>query len=200
MICVRERHEQGDVVNELVSLPADGSAEPEVLVSGHDFFMAPRLDPAGRRLAWLSWDHPRMPWDGTELWVAELGAIDRAELVAGGEDESVIDPQWSPGGVLHYCSDRSGWWHLYGEGVAPLQLEDAELGFPAWVFGMRSYVFLDDGRIACIVTRTAVESLELLDPKQGTFRPASTGRHARSRRSRRTAEGSSSRPPRRHSR
>jgi len=177
VICVRERHADGDVVNELVSLPADGSTEPHVLVSGHDFFMAPRLDPAGLRLAWLSWDHPRMPWDGTELWLAQLGttefgALDEPQLVAGGEQESVIDPQWSPGGALHYCSDRSGWWNLYRDGVAPVELEGAELGFPAWVFGLRSYAFLDDGRIACIVTRDAVQSLELLDPERGTLESA----------------------------
>ena len=114
VICVRERHADGEVANELVSFPADGSAEPRMLVSGHDFFMAPRLDPAGRRLAWLSWDHPRMPWDGTELWVAELDSPGEATLVAGGEQESVVDPQWSADGVLHYCSDRTGWWSLSG--------------------------------------------------------------------------------------
>jgi dipeptidyl aminopeptidase/acylaminoacyl peptidase len=165
VICVRERHEGGEVWNEFVSLPADGSAEPHVLVDGHDFFMAPRLDPAGRRLAWLAWDHPRMPWDGTELWVADLDALGNARLVAGGPDESVIDPQWSPDGVLHFCSDRTGWWNLYRADWTPLtSLDGAELGFPAWVFGMCSYAFLDDGRIACVVTREAVESLELLDP------------------------------------
>jgi dipeptidyl aminopeptidase/acylaminoacyl peptidase len=172
VICVRERHADGGVANELVSLPADGSAESQVLVSGSDFFMAPRLDPAGRRLAWLSWDHPRMPWDGTELWLAELGSLGEARLVAGGEQESVIDPQWSPGGVLHYCSDRTGWWRLYGDGVAPLRLDRGELGFPAWVFGLASYAFLDDGRIACVVTRDAVSSLELLDPSRGTLESA----------------------------
>ena len=172
VICVRERHEGGDVRNELVSLAADGSAEPQVIVSGHDFFMAPRLDPAGGRLAWLSWDHPRMPWDGTELWVAELGALDRRQLVAGSEQESVIDPQWSPDGLLHYVSDRTGWWNLYRDGVAPLELEGAELGFPAWVFGLRSYAFLDDGRLACIVSRDAVQSLELLDPGRGALESA----------------------------
>ena len=169
VICVRERHADGEVANELVSFPADGSAEPRVLVSGHDFFMAPRLDPAGRRLAWLSWDHPRMPWDGTELWVAELDSPGDATLVAGGEQESVVDPQWSADGVLHYCSDRSGWWSLYGDGVAPLRLDGAELGFAAWIFGLTSYAFLDDGRIACIVSRDAVQSLELLDPAHGTL-------------------------------
>ncbi len=169
VICVRERHADGEVANELVSFPADGSAEPRVLVSGHDFFMAPRLDPAGRRLAWLSWDHPQMPWDGTELWMAELNAPGDATLVAGGEQESVVDPQWSADGVLHYCSDRSGWWSLYGDGVAPLRLDGAELGFAAWIFGLTSYAFLDDGRIACIVSRDAVQSLELLDPAHGTL-------------------------------
>ena len=173
VICVREQHVDGVVSNELVSLPADGSAEPQVLVSGHDFFMAPRLDPSGGRLAWLAWDHPRMPWDGTELWAGELGALGRAQLVAGGVDESVVDPQWSPEGVLHYCSDRTGWWNLYRDDGRPLtSLEGAELGFPAWVFAMSSYAFLDDGRIACIVTRDAVESLELLDPARGTLESA----------------------------
>jgi len=172
VICVRERHADGEVANELVSFPADGSAEPRVLVSGHDFFMAPRLDPAGRLLAWLSWDHPRMPWDGTELWVAELDSPGDATLVAGGEQESVVDPQWSADGVLHYCSDRTGWWSLYGDGVAALRLDGAELGFAAWIFGLTSYAFLDDGRIACIVSRDAVQSLELLDPAHGTLESA----------------------------
>ena len=173
VICVRERHADSEVLNELVSLPADGSTEPRVLVSGHDFFMAPRLDPTGGRLAWLAWDHPRMPWDATELWVAEVGAIADAQLVAGGLAESVIDPQWSPDGVLHYCSDRTGWWNLYrADGTTLTSLDHAELGFPAWVFGMRSYAFLDDGRIACIVTRNAIGSLELLDPERGTLESA----------------------------
>jgi dipeptidyl aminopeptidase/acylaminoacyl peptidase len=173
VICVRERHADGKVENELVSLPTDGSAEPVLLVAGHDFFMAPRLDPAGRRLAWVAWDHPRMPWDGTELWVGELGALGQATLVAGGVDESVIDPQWSPDGVLHYVSDRTGWWNLYREdGTALTSLDGAELGFPAWAFGMRSYAFLDDGRIVCVVTRSAVGSVEILDPASGALESA----------------------------
>ena len=173
VICVRERHAGDEVSNEIVSLPADGSAEPQVLVSGHDFVIAPKIDPAGQRLAWLAWDHPRMPWDGTELWVGELGALGDAQLVAGGVDESVLDPQWSADGVLHYCSDRTGWWNLYLEDGTPLtSLEGAEVGFPAWSLAMHCYAFLDDGRIACIVTRDAVDSLSLLDPAHGTLEPA----------------------------
>ena len=117
LVCVRERHADGKVDNELVALPTDGSAAPRVVAAGHDFYAAPRLSPDGRRLAWLSWDHPRMPWDGTELWVAELaadGALTGERLVAGGPEESVLQPLWSPDGRLHFVSDRSGWWNLYG--------------------------------------------------------------------------------------
>ena len=121
LVTVRERHEaSGDVVNELVSLPTDGSAEPRVIASGHDFYAAPRLSPDGRRLAWLSWDHPRMPWDGTELWTAELagdGTVSGERLVAGGPRESILQPLWSPAGELWFASDRTGWWNLYA--VAP---------------------------------------------------------------------------------
>jgi dipeptidyl aminopeptidase/acylaminoacyl peptidase len=176
IFCVRERHEAGEVNNELVVLPADGSAEPRIVAGGHDFFMAPRLDPAGRRLAWLAWDHPRMPWDGTELWVADVepgGTLGGPRLVAGGPEESVIDPRFAPGGALHYCSDRTGWWNLYREdGTALTTLVDAEIGFPAWVFGMSRYVFLDDGRIACVVVRSAIDSLELLEPGASELQPA----------------------------
>jgi dipeptidyl aminopeptidase/acylaminoacyl peptidase len=162
IVCVRERHEDGEVHNELVALPADGSSAPTVLQSGHDFYMAPRFDPAGGRLAWLAWDHPNMPWDGTFLYVD-------GTVVAGGPDESVIDPQWSPDGILHYSSDRTGWWNLYRDEEQLTSLADAEIGGPNWVFGMSRYAFLEDGRIACVVTRRAVDSLQLLDPARGTL-------------------------------
>ena len=173
LVCVRERREAGEVHNELVLLPADGSADPRVIAAGHDFFMAPRFDPAGRRLVWLAWDHPRMPWDGTELWTADLdgGALGEPRLVAGGPEESVIDPRFAPDGALHFCSDRSGRWNLYGESGPLTRLDDAEIGFPAWVFGMSRYVFLDDGRIACVVTREASDALHVLDPRSGALEP-----------------------------
>ena len=87
LVCVRERHEEGLVENEIVAVPSDGSGDPRVLISGHDFFAAPRVSPDGRRLAWLSWDHPNMPWDGTELWVANVsvdGEVSDARRIAGG--------------------------------------------------------------------------------------------------------------------
>jgi dipeptidyl aminopeptidase/acylaminoacyl peptidase len=168
--CVRERHEADEVVNELVVLPADGSAEPTVVADAHDFYMWPRLDPGGRRLAWVSWDHPNMPWDGTELWVADADG-GKPEKVAGGPDESVIDIAWSADGGLHWLSDRTGWWNLYRDGGALTALDDAEIGFAAWVFGLSHYAFLGDGRIACIVTRQGIESLEVLDPEGRLLEP-----------------------------
>jgi dipeptidyl aminopeptidase/acylaminoacyl peptidase len=175
VVCVRERHEGGAVHNELVALPADGTGESVIVASGHDFYAAPRISPDGRRLAWLSWDHPRMPWDGTELWLAELGddgALTAERLVAGGLDESVLQPAWPKDGHLHFASDRNGWWNLYREDRALTELEDGEIGAPAFVFGTRRFAFLDDGRIACVVTRKAVDSLELLDPETGALEPA----------------------------
>jgi dipeptidyl aminopeptidase/acylaminoacyl peptidase len=151
IFCVRERHEDGEVVNELVSFPADGSADPAVVASGRDFYMAPRVAPDGR-LAWLEWDHPRMPWDGTELVVD-------GKLVAGGPGESVLDPQWGPDGRLHYLSDRTGWWNVYAEREQLTRLDDAEVGYPAWIFGGSRYTFLADGRIVAAVTRDAVDDL-----------------------------------------
>ena len=180
VVCVRERHEGDAVHNELVALPADGSAEPRIVASGHDFYAAPRFDPAGRRLAWLSWDHPQMPWDGTELWVAavaEDGTLAEPRLAAGGPDEAILAPQWSPDGRLHFCTDRGGWWNLHcieedGTERALTRFAGAEIGGPAWVFGMSRYAFLDDARIACVVTRGASDTLEFLDPETGALEAA----------------------------
>ncbi len=187
LVTVRERHEtDGEVVNELVSLPADGSAAPRVIASGHDFYAAPRLSPDGRRLAWLSWDHPRMPWDGTELWTAELagdGTVAGERLVAGGPQESILQPLWSPAGELWFASDRTGWWNLYavelgrsgessdaGAGAGglpepcPLVVRDAEFVKVPWVFGLQHYVFLADGTLAVSYTEDGRDHLAVLDP------------------------------------
>jgi len=170
ILCVRERHEN-EVINELVSLPADGSSKPEIIASGHDFFSSPAISPAGSQLAYLSWDHPNLPFIGTDLWLGDIG--DEPRHVAGGPEESVFQPQWSPDGVLHFVSDRSGWWNLYRErdglveAVAPVE---AELGWMQWVFGMSSYVFLPDGRIACILNRGARQALTFI--ADGTYEEA----------------------------
>src|SRR3954449_2399934 len=156
--CVRESHEGGrEPVNEIVALPADGSGDVEVIASGHDFYAAPRVSPDGRVLAWQSWDHPRMPWDGNELWRGRLDG-GSAELVAGGPRESIFGPQWSPAGLLDWASDRTGWGELYRE-REPLYPAEVEFGMAQWAFGEDGYTFLDDGRIACMWTSRSFSHL-----------------------------------------
>jgi dipeptidyl aminopeptidase/acylaminoacyl peptidase len=173
LVCVRERHQGGEVVNELVALPADGSADPWVLASGHDFYAAPRPSPDGRRLAWLSWDRPCMPWDGADLWVADLGPDGRlgpARHVAGGPSESVVQPEWDAEGSLHFVSDRSGWWNLYRERdgqVQPLLPMAAEFADAPWELDYSNYAFVADGRIACRYRQHGHDRLALLDPETG---------------------------------
>jgi dipeptidyl aminopeptidase/acylaminoacyl peptidase len=173
IVCVRETHGAGEAKNELVVLPSDGSAEPRVIATGRDFYAAPRPSPDGASLAWLAWDHPHMPFEGTDLCVAPLtadGSVSGGRRVAGSEHESIFQPEWSADGLLHFVSDRTGWSNLYvehGGEVRALTSEEADLGYPQWVFDLSRYAFLDDGRIACVFTRAAVDSLELLDPRTG---------------------------------
>jgi dipeptidyl aminopeptidase/acylaminoacyl peptidase len=172
LICVREDHRTSDLqpVNTLVAIAMDGSYEVDLApLEGRDFYSNPRLSPDGRWLAWLTWNHPHMPWVSTELWVAELngaGEIVARWRVAGSETESLLQPEWSPGGELHFISDRSGWWNLYrGDDetkIVPVYPKAAEFGRPAWVFGMSGYAFLGDGRIVCASQEAGVSKLEIL--------------------------------------
>ncbi len=164
LVCIRQLED----VNEIVAIPTDGSEPPRVLVSGADFYSNPRLSPDGSKLAYLSWDHPNMPWDGTELWVANADGSQRRK-VAGGPTESVFQPEWSSGGELYFVSDREGWWNLYSEKGLAAWLAEAEFGRPQWVFGMRTYAFLPDGRIAAIYSRQGFDNLALLE--DGRWRP-----------------------------
>ena len=169
VVCVRERHEGEQVFNELVALPADGSGEATVIASGHDFYSFPGISPDGGRLCWTTWDHPQLPFIGTDLWVARIaagGRLGEPRHVAGGSSESIFQPQWSAEGVLHFVSDRSGWWNLYREqenrieAVAPVE---AELGWMQWWIGQSSYAFLPDGRIACILNRGSRQPLTFIE-------------------------------------
>ena len=169
LISVREQHpregHQGHQhpQNGLCAIAFDGTET--VLASGHDFYAAPRLSPDGGKLAWLSWDHPRMPWQGTELWLAEVlpdGALASPQLVAGGVDESVCQPEWSPDGVLHFVSDRSGWWNLYrmrGASVTALCPMQAEFASPHWTFGVAMYGFRSKDEIVCTYIVNGVSQL-----------------------------------------
>ncbi|MBC7879872.1 MAG: S9 family peptidase [Anaerolineae bacterium] len=175
LICVREEHRDAEVINCLVAVSLDQEHVGEVLTSGYDFYASPRLNPEGTHLTWISWNHPNMPWDGTELWVAPLktdGSLGRALQVAGGEEESIFQPEWSPGGTLHFVGDSTGWWNLYRlnagavEALCPME---AEFGLPHWVFGMATYHFTPSEKILCTYTQNGTWRLAKIDPATGTF-------------------------------
>ena len=181
LIAVREDHTGPgrEPVNEIVSVDLE-SGEETVLASGNDFYSSPRLSPDGRRLAWLTWNHPNMPWDGTELMVCDLdddGLPENVERVAGGPDESIFQPEWSPDGTLHFVSDRTGWWNLYRRregGVEPLCEKEAEFGLPQWAFGMSTYDFVSPGRIVCSYKERGSSHLAFLDTETGVLEPVET--------------------------
>jgi dipeptidyl aminopeptidase/acylaminoacyl peptidase len=171
LYCVREDHtESGEAVNTLVKVKTGGDEHGgEVIVSGNNFYSSPRLNPEGSKLAWLTWNHPNMPWDGTELWVGDVeadGSITNNQRVAGGADESIFQPEWSPDGLLYFISDRSNWWNLYRwvagniEALCPME---AEFGLPQWVFGMSTYAFESPKQIICTYTQRGLSHLASLD-------------------------------------
>ena len=178
LIAVLEDHSDqalnGEAANQIVAISIDPEVEmpQQVLVAGADFYASPRLSPDGSRLCWLQWNHPNMPWDGCELWVGEIddAAVTDPRKVAGGVGESIFQPEWSPAGILHLVSDRSGWWNLYrmvegstGLGIETVRPMEAEFATPAWVFGMRTYGFASADRIVCAYVQRGEWSLGLLD-------------------------------------
>jgi dipeptidyl aminopeptidase/acylaminoacyl peptidase len=180
LIAVREDHTAPDreAVNAIVSLDlAAGETGGQVLASGNNFYSTPRLSPDGTRLAWLTWNHPNMPWDGTELWVAELdvdGSLGKSEQVAGGLAESIFQPEWSPDGVLHFVSDRTDWWNLYRwrDGTVEALCEmPAEFGEPQWAFGMSTYGFASPTEIISLYTQNGFWKLARLNTRTHELSP-----------------------------
>jgi dipeptidyl aminopeptidase/acylaminoacyl peptidase len=168
IICIREHHPPGggvvDVRNELVRIAAHEPSTPEVVVSGPDFVCSPRWSPDGRRVCWVQWDHPNMPWDSTELCVSQDGAD--PQRVAGGPGESVVEPRWSDDGSLHFISDRTGWWNLYrwdpdAASVEQLTALEAEIALPQWGLGGARYALLDRGRIVFAQERGGFDRLSV---------------------------------------
>jgi dipeptidyl aminopeptidase/acylaminoacyl peptidase len=173
LICVREDHtDLKHVRNTLVRLSLPVAGAGEVLFEGTDFVSYPRLSPDGRRLAFISWNHPNMPWDGTELRVAELTpqGLKAPKLVVGGAAESVLEPQWDRDGTLYFISDRSGFWNLYAqrdEGVHAVWPRAAEFAGPLWTFGQSNYVLLGDGRAVVRFGERGIDRLAIVDLKAG---------------------------------
>ena len=171
-IAVCEDHAApGHPVASIVAVPLDGGADPVMLVSGPDFLAAPRPSPDGSSLAWLEWDHPDMPWDASRLRVASFGPgglLEPSTLAAGGPEESIAQPEWSPDGILHFVSDRTGWWNLYrlaeGPAIEALAPMEAEFADPAWVFGRSSYGFVPDGSIVATPRRAGRDQLVHIRP------------------------------------
>ena len=176
LVCVRETHaDDVTVTNELVAVPVNGGGPPRVIAGDRDFYAFPRLSPRGDQIVWTCWDAPDMPWDRTELWVARWdreGAARDPRRLAGAPDESVFQPSWSPDDIVHYVSDRSGWWNLYRvkDGLAvALHPAQADFGVAQWNLGLSTYTFLPDGRISCIFFEDGRQVLATIDLRAGAI-------------------------------
>ncbi len=178
LICVCEDHTQEghEARNFLGAVALDGSGTVSVLVEGNDFYSTPRLSPDGKFLTWIEWSHPNLPWDGTELWMAEVaesGEITNRALIAGGRTVSIVQPTWSPSGELYFVSDQTGWWNLYRwrsgdlESVCPMEAEFAE---PHWIFGMTLFAIESAGRMVCSFIQNGQSRLATLNLQTGDFR------------------------------
>jgi dipeptidyl aminopeptidase/acylaminoacyl peptidase len=194
MIWVREDHTTAapEPVNTLVEIPLDGSHPQRVFQEGRDFYAAPRLSPDGSRLAWLEWSHPNMPWIGCELWVGEFapdGSVGDKLLVAGGDDESIFQPEWSPNGTLYFVSDRAQpsldgrWWNLFrvrGDAldnsvrIEPVYPLAAEFGRAQWVFRLSTFAFTSARQLVCSYVQGGVHRVSTVDLASLQARPVPT--------------------------
>jgi dipeptidyl aminopeptidase/acylaminoacyl peptidase len=176
LICVREDHtDPARIRNALVRVPLPGGSPDEVLYADSDFVAYPRLSPDGRRLAFICWNHPYMPWDATELKIAELTehGLEQLVTVAGGTAESVLEPQWDADGTLYFISDRSGYWNLYARrtaGVQALWPRAAEFAGPLVLLGQANYALLGDGRAVLRFGEKGLDRLAVVDLRRCTGR------------------------------
>ncbi|HEU0203820.1 MAG TPA: S9 family peptidase [Burkholderiaceae bacterium] len=182
LLAVREDHSVAgrEARTTLVAIALDGNEREIELAAGADFYAAPRLSPDGRQLAWLSWNHPLMPFNGTELWLADVqgdGGLANACKIAGGADESLCQPVWSPGGILYVVSDRTDWWNLYrvdGAALQPVLPMQAEFGQPLWVFAQAMYGFTHENEIIATYIEQGVSRLLRIDLASGVAQPMPT--------------------------
>jgi dipeptidyl aminopeptidase/acylaminoacyl peptidase len=177
LVMVQEDHtvKGRQATNSIAAIDLSSPGQARILISGNDFYSNPRLDPSGSRLAWLTWNHPNMPWDGTELWVGEVGrdgTIGNKRMVAGGAEESVFQPEWSPDGSLYFVSERTGWWNLYRSKdgkVEALHQVEAEFGLPQWEFRERTYGFASPRTIVCSFIVKGTSHIGTIDVETGGF-------------------------------
>jgi len=172
LIFVREDHSTGskEPINTLATISLEsGKSKSEILVSGADFYSSPSIGPDGKEMAWLCWNHPQLPWDGTDLQVAAFnnkGIIESAQTIVGGTSESVFQPMWAAGGELYFSSDRNGWWNIHryrNEKVEAVVEMEAEFAWPQWVFGMSTSAIVGDNYLACAYTQAGLWRLGIID-------------------------------------
>ncbi|MEA3288220.1 MAG: S9 family peptidase [Candidatus Marinimicrobia bacterium] len=176
LYAVGEDHsDPNEVRNMLLKVSLDGSGSQLVIAEGHDFYSNPQISPDGHKLLFLTWDHPHMPWDGTQLWLGDLdktGNISHLELIAGVEAESVFQPRWDPNGDIYFISDRNGWWNLveYSQGITRCILEmKAEFGLPQWIFGMSTYAVLNSGELVAAYRDLSGSQLIRINAASGNY-------------------------------
>ena len=176
IVSVRESHNniQNEPLNEIIFIDLNNKLNEKVIVTGNDFYSNPRISPDGKNMAWLSWNHPNMPWDGNELWVADLDSegflFNKRKIIS--DQESVFQPEWSPDGILYFVSDRNGWWNLYryNDNQVEIVLEaKAEFGSPMWVFGMSNYVFASSDLIISKYTKNGYWYIGKINLKANTL-------------------------------
>ena len=180
ILAVREDHEpatlarHGEAQNTLVAIDL-ATGESTVLASGPDFVSSPRLSPDGHRLAWLRWNHPNVPWDGTELVVADLdgdGLPGEPHVVAGGSADWIAQPRWSPDGILHFVAEPGGWMNIQRlgptGGAETVFDTHAEFAFPDWNFGFANYAFAADGSIVAVGRSTGRDRIYRIGPSGGS--------------------------------
>ena len=181
LICVQESHKPNtEPVNSITSISLNNHFAETILVSGSDFYASPRVSPDGNYLTWVQWHHPNMPWDKTELWVANIGedgGLNQVTQVAGEKGESICNPLWSPDNVLHYISDLNGWWNIYRRektqslNLTPLR---AEFTQPQWILGSSFYGFISDKQLICAMNQRGVWSLMTIDLGNGQRKKLTT--------------------------
>ena len=184
LICIREDHRPlGEPKNALVAVPLSGESEGELLFEGSDFVSAASISADGSKIAFVTWNHPNMPWDNTTLVSAvfdEAGQLTNLVEHNAQVEESVMDPQWDSESQLHVISDRDNWWKLYQVSESrfealPVPVAEAEMGGPAWTLGNHFYHFLPDGRIVAELVQSGVAQAYVLDSERNSAVPLDVG-------------------------
>jgi len=175
IIAVGEDHSDSEnVENCLVSINLEGE-NFQIVARGHDFYSNPQLGPDGKQLLFLTWDHPQMPWDGTQLHLADLdesGRVATSRIIAGDTNESIFQPLWDTDGSIYFVSDRENWWNIYrydSSGVNCVLKREAEFGLPQWVFGMSKYAVINTGDIVAAYSDNSGSQLIRIDVRSGSY-------------------------------